>query len=114
MVSIPFKRESTLKVERRRIRKTEFREVSIPFKRESTLKVYMATHPLGGWEGFNSLQTGKHTERALILSPVGPWLRKPKTMRELHTAFFDAKFTPKIPKTRMYTETDATFYEKRL
>ena len=63
---------------------------------------------------FNSLQTGKHIQRAPILSPVGPWLRKPQNIRELRTAFFLSKFSPKIPQTYVYIELYAIFWEKRL
>ena len=45
---------------------------------------------------FNSLQTGKPIQRDPILSPVGPWLRTPKTKRELCGAIFERNFSPKI------------------
>ena len=63
---------------------------------------------------FNSLQTGKYIQRDPILSPVGPWLRKPQNIREVHTAFFLSKFSHKIPQTHVYTELYAIFLQKRL
>ena len=71
--------------------------VSIPFKRESVFRVagenrIVAISPT---IGFNSLQTGKCIQRDPILSPVGPWLRTPKTKREVCTPFFDPKIEVK-------------------
>ena len=39
-------------------------------------------------KGFNSLPTGKRTQRDPILSPVGPWLRTPKTKHEMRGTIF--------------------------
>ena len=51
-------------------------KVSIPFKRESISKGEPeALAKVRERTCFNSLQTGKHIQRAPILSPVGPWLR---------------------------------------
>ena len=66
------------------------------------------------WIGFNSLQTGKPIQRDPILSPVGPWVQKPKNIRELRKAFFLLKFSPKIPQTRVYIERYAIFLQKGL
>ena len=63
---------------------------------------------------FNSLQTGRCIQRAPILSPVGPWLRNTKTKRELRTAFFLSKFSPKIPQTHVCIDPNAIFFSKRL
>ena len=63
---------------------------------------------------FNSLQTGKQIQRAPILSPVGPWLRTPKTIRELRGAIFERNFSPKIPQTHVCIELYAIFWAKRL
>ena len=63
---------------------------------------------------FNSLQTGKHIQRAPILSPVGPWLWKPKTKRELRGAIFERNFSLKIPQTHVYIELYAIFWANRL
>ena len=58
---------------------------------------------------FNSLQTGKHIQRDPILRPVGPWLRTPKTIRELRGAIFERNFSPKIPQTHVCIDTYAIF-----
>ena len=83
--------------------------VSIPFKRESVSKV--RTERL--WHQyprrFNSLQTGKRIQRDPILIPVGPWLRTPKTKRELRGAIFERNFSPKIPQTHVCIDPNAIF-----
>ena len=58
---------------------------------------------------FNSLQTGKWIQRDPILIPVGPWLRTPKTKRELREAFFASKFTPKTSQTHVGIDPNAIF-----
>ncbi len=139
-VSIPFKRESISKVRYLRWLKRKSRysfnslqtgkyiqritrritnayqiyPVSIPFKRESISKAWIKPSMCPFASSFNSLQTGKYIQRDPILSPVGPWLRKPKNIREVHTAFFFSKFSPKIPQTHVYTELYAIFLQKRL
>ena len=113
-VSIPFKRESVLQ-DYQNITQRRCRVVSIPFKRESVLQVpdWNTTRPTKK-SSFDSLQTGKRIASAPILSPVGPWLRKPKNIRELRQAISKPNFTPKIPQTRVYTEPYAIFHLKRL
>ena len=59
--------------------------------------------------GFNSLQTGKRIQRDPILIPVGPWLRTPKTKRELRRAIFERNFSPKIPKTHVCIDPNEIF-----
>ena len=110
--------------------------VSIPFKREGSFRLLRDTSPVNGdcLPGFNSLQTGRliqtktitdgtrglttcfnslQTGRLIqtdpILSPVGPWLQKPKNIRELRTPFFSRKFTPKTAQTPINTEPNAIF-----
>ena len=63
-VSIPFKRESTAKVYGQDLELSEIL-VSIPFKRESTAKDDRKPSPIMNIasSSFNSLQTGKHSER---------------------------------------------------
>ena len=58
---------------------------------------------------FNSLQTGKRIQRDPILIPVGPWLRTPKTKRELRGAIFERNFSPKIPQTHVCIDPNAIF-----
>ena len=62
----------------------------------------------GQRKSFHSLQTGKHIarERDPILSPVGPWIRKSKNIRELRGAIFLSKFSP---KTLMNIDPNAIF-----
>lgn len=44
-----------------------------------------------------------------ILSPMGPWLQKPNTKRELRQAFFASKFSLKIRQTRVAINPNAIF-----
>ena len=54
---------------------------------------------------FDSLRAGKCLQRDAILSPVGPWLRTPKTKRETARGqFLGEIFSPKIPQTHMYID----------
>ena len=113
--------------------------VSIPFKREGTCELAKKDKGLNGVEKFqfpsngkarvnhqtketkgttkyrfNSLQTGRHVWTAPILHPVGPWLRTPKTKRELREAFFAQKFGAKVQQTLVNTDPNAMFRHKRL
>ena len=88
--------------------------VSIPFKREGVSKVWWLPKPQQHLVSFNSLQTGRCIQRDPILSPVGPWLQKPKTKHEVHTPIFMSKFSPKIPQTHVAIEPNTIFYQKRL
>ena len=45
-------------------------------------------------DGFNSLRAGKGMQRDPILHPVGPWLRRHKTKRELREAVSGFKIRP--------------------
>ena len=84
--------------------------VSIPFKRESVFRVQPLKRHLNRLNNrFNSLQTGKCIQRDPILIPVGPWLRTPKTKRELREAFFTSKFTPQTPQTHVCIDPNAIF-----
>ena len=114
-VSIPFKREGVSKATTV-TRNGSVVAVSIPFKREGVSKVALlkGLPTLASVGGFNSLQTGRCIQRDPILSPVGPWLQKPKTKREVHTPIFMSKFTPKIPQTHVAIEPNTIFYQKRL
>ena len=140
-VSIPFKRESIYKVPLAgSVGNRSKNEVSIPFKRESIYKAtrwrLMTSMTMMGFNSlqtgkhiqrccginwwnkgdisFNSLQTGKHIQRDPILSPVGPWLRSPKTKRELRGAIFKQNFSPKIPQTLVNIDPNAISQQNRL
>ena len=63
---------------------------------------------------FNSLQTGKRIQRDPILHPVRPWLRNPKTKRELRGAFLSRKFHPKSRQTPINIDPNAIFQQKTL
>ena len=107
-VSIPFKREGTF---RHSISDIDFQlnqHVSIPFKREGTFRRYRGIICFYT-NSFDSLQTGRHIQTDPILSPVGPWLQKPKTKRELRRAIFLSNFSPKIPRTRVAIDPNAIF-----
>ena len=63
---------------------------------------------------FNSLRPGNPFQTVSPnFSPVGPWLRSPKTKRELR-GFFRQKFSPKFRQTLVNIEPNAIFYEHSL
>ena len=62
--------------------------------------------------GFHSLQTGKRIQRDPILSPVGPWVRTPKTKHEVRKTFFSSKFSPQTPTTPRVHSTKHDFFVK--
>ena len=85
-------------------------DVSIPFQRESISKEVLAVISVSkARKCFHSLPTGKHIQRDPILSPVGPWLRTPKTKRELRGAIFKRNLSPKIPQTHVCIDPNAIF-----
>ena len=78
--------------------KLKSESVSIPFKRESVFKVIADTLEEAIDKGkFQFPSNGKVDSKDPILSPVGPWLRTPKTIRELRGTIFERNFSPKIP-----------------
>ena len=83
--------------------------VSIPFKRESALQVFKKPNNKGNRSEFQFPSNGKVHCKEPILSPVGPWVQKPKNIREVRGAFFYRNFSPKIAQTRVYTEPYAIF-----
>ena len=93
----------------------DFFQFPFPSNGKAHRKCCPATHT-AMWhaKGFHSLQTGKRIARDPILSPMGPWVQKPKNIRELHGAIFKRDFSPKLPQTRVYTEPYAIFLSKRL
>ena len=109
-VSIPFKRESGSQGVFFPQGCDEIYRVSIPFKRESgSQDHHVPLHRQALLPGFNSLQTGKRIARDPILSPVGPWLQKPKNIRELRGAIFERNLVPKIPQTHVCIDPYAIF-----
>ena len=132
-VSIPFKRESISKGDGntalRSQRKGGFNSLqtgkaypkfkriqkmanSRKFQFPSNGKAYPKKPLKGLWNNvicFNSLQTGKHIQRAPILSPVEPWLRTPKNKRELRRTIFERNFSLKIPQTHVCIDRYAIF-----
>ena len=108
MVSIPFKRESVSKGKLwnfQTCRQCCFNSLQTG-KRIQSLTV--AALQSAEWS-FNSLQTGKRIQRDPILHIVGPWLRTPKSKRELREGFFNPKFVLKIPRTLMNIDPNAIF-----
>ena len=83
IVSIPFKRESSWKVENWTIEGNEIGNVSIPFKRESSWKEHVFSS--------QSPQDSAHL----------------KTVRDHHRAFFTHTLTPKLLQTFMDTDSRA-------
>ena len=117
-VSIPFKRESRSKVPVGVNAQAEYgaSKFQFPSNGKADPKEIMKNLNLNMalMLRFNSLQTGKQIQRAPILSPVGPWLRTPKTIRELRGAIFERNFSSKIPQTHVCIELYAIFWAKRL
>ena len=108
-VSIPFKRESTFR--RNRVFHLPQRQKKFPFPSNGKAHSDFFSAPtlFRSSDSFHSLQTGKHIQTDPILSPVGPWLQKPKTKRELRRAISKPKFPPKITQTRVYIDPNAIF-----
>ena len=87
--------------------------VSIPFKWESALQVACSSATRDLRIKFPFPSNRKVCSKRPHFNPMGSWLQKPKTKRELRGAFFLPKFCPKIPQTCVYTEPYAIFYQKR-
>ena len=111
IVSIPFKRESPFGLQNNPADRERQPKFQFPSNGKA-LSDRSNDNSKGlcpGGNSFNSLQTGKPFRTAPNFSPVQPWLRRPKTKRELRGAFFRQKFYPKFRQTLVNIEPNAIF-----